>query len=1044
MRIHRLEISAFGPFAGTEHIDFDRLSAHGLFLLNGPTGAGKTSVLDAICFALYGSVPGARQDGKRLRSDHAEAAAEPRVTCEFSARGRHFEVSRSPAWDKPSARGRNGFTVQQANTLLRERVDGEWIEKSGRNDEAGAEITDVLGMNREQFTRVVMLPQGDFAAFLRSKATDRLELLQSLFGTQRFEAVEQELARKAQTARTEVANLNNQLELLLARAESETATLELDTAAAPDRADPDSFLSWLLAQAGTAAEQRRAAALEAEVLRAGSLSARDTAAARAARRAKLAAAERRRAEAEETAPAAAAKDGQLRLHRQAEVLSGQLHAVDSAGTAEALAAAAMAAAEEDLRTAALTDPELAALRNGTPGGITDQPSADTLGSAGGADTSPHDGSTYDGSTYDGDDVRSALRGLRALRAVLDERLPDESRLTGLRTRTTELLLRRAQLEAGRTSGAVALAALRRESDALAAGLRPLEELAAEVQLRTKEAAAAEELLVLVRRYAAAGKDCGAVAERHGRARQEYQDRRQRWLDLREERLANAAAELASQLEPGVPCAVCGSPEHPAPAPASDSTLTVAEAEETAQQACEVAEAALAVLDRELSEAQQAVAVLAAQGGDTEPEAAILEAGLAKERAAEARSAAAELAASRARHAELEEEIAGGEQDQAAAAAGIAQTDSTLTEVREQADSLEQALGKLRAGHPLLARRIAALDGTAAVLERADAARTRLEQATARSAETRLQLELALPGTGFESADAARAVLLPAADAAALEAAVRAGQDEAARIEELFASEELVLASRELETDGPLAEGLVEQLRTDAAAAERSARDADLAAGLAEKSVRTLGAIAANYAQLAESGREPRGRAQLLTAVADAARGAGDNNYRMSLNSYVLAARLEQVAVAASERLVGMSDGRYTLQHTDARAARGAKSGLGLEVVDQWTGQRRDTATLSGGESFMASLALALGLADVVQQESGGVDIETLFVDEGFGSLDEQALEQVMDALEGLRDGGRVVGLVSHVGEMKQRISTQLQVLKGRNGSTLHISDDAPV
>ena len=164
---------------------------------------------------------------------------------------------------------------------------------------------------------------------------------------------------------------------------------------------------------------------------------------------------------------------------------------------------------------------------------------------------------------------------------------------------------------------------------------------------------------------------------------------------------------------------------------------------------------------------------------------------------------------------------------------------------------------------------------------------------------------------------------------------------------------------------------------------------------------------------------------------------------MSLNSYVLAARLEQVAVAASERLIGMSDGRYTLQHTDAKAARGAKSGLGLEVVDQWTGQRRDTATLSGGESFMASLALALGLADVVQQESGGVDIETLFVDEGFGSLDEQALEQVMDALEGLRDGGRVVGLVSHVGEMKQRISTQLQVVKGRNGSTLHISDDAP-
>ena len=162
---------------------------------------------------------------------------------------------------------------------------------------------------------------------------------------------------------------------------------------------------------------------------------------------------------------------------------------------------------------------------------------------------------------------------------------------------------------------------------------------------------------------------------------------------------------------------------------------------------------------------------------------------------------------------------------------------------------------------------------------------------------------------------------------------------------------------------------------------------------------------------------------MLTALADAAGGRGDNTYRMSLNSYVLAARLEQVALAASERLVAMSDGRYLLQHTDAKAARGAKSGLGLEVVDQWTGHRRDTSTLSGGESFMASLSLALGLADVVQQESGGIQIETLFVDEGFGSLDEQSLEQVMDALEGLRDGGRVVGLVSHVGEMKQRIGS---------------------
>jgi exonuclease SbcC len=492
----------------------------------------------------------------------------------------------------------------------------------------------------------------------------------------------------------------------------------------------------------------------------------------------------------------------------------------------------------------------------------------------------------------------------------------------------------------------------------------------------------------------------------------------------------------------VPCPVCGSPEHPEPAPAAASALAVAEAEKAAQQASDDAEAALAALGRELAEARQDVAVLAAQGGSTPSEEARADAALARARADDAARAASDLAAGRARLAELETAIASAERAQAEAASGIAQTQSTIAEVDEQAEVLEHALDKLRAGHASLEGRIAALTGTTAVLERADAAQSALEQAGARTAEARRQLDQALPATGFSTEAAARAALVPAPEARGLEAAIRAGQDEAARIQELFAGEELALAAAERAAGELVSEAALEELQAASAAAERQSRDAELAAGLAENSVRTLGRIAGEYAELAAAGREPRERAALLGAVAEAARGGGDNTYRMSLNSYVLAARLEQVAVAASERLIGMSDGRYTLQHTDAKAARGAKSGLGLEVVDEWTGQRRDTATLSGGESFMASLALALGLADVVQHESGGVDIETLFVDEGFGSLDDQALEQVMDALEGLRDGGRVVGLVSHVAEMKQRIGTQLQVVKGRNGSTLHISDDA--
>ncbi|KIS26771.1 chromosome segregation protein SMC [Arthrobacter sp. SPG23] len=1020
MRIHRLEISAFGPFAGTEHIDFDRLSAHGLFLLNGATGAGKTSVLDAICFALYGSVPGARQEGKRLRSDHADASAEPRVTCEFSAKGRHFEVSRMPAWNRPSARGRNGFTEQKANTLLRERVDGQWIEKSGRNDEAGAEISSVLGMDREQFTRVVMLPQGGFAAFLRSKPADRLELLQSLFGTQRFEAVEQELARRAADARTQVASLNNQLDLLLAQAGSEVTPDQELPDAQPRPEDSDLLLDWLQDTAAAKAGALQAEADQAAAARAEAAHRLESAAARADRQAKLAAAERRRAAADAAAPELREKARKLGLHRKAEVLGGQLQAVDRAVDAEERAARAMATAANELHAAVLVDSELAAL------------------SANGRTGSGIAGEQF----FDAAIVRSELSRLRSLRAVLEERLPDEARLSAMVARSAELRKNLEQLREGRRAGAAALDALRAEYAGLLAGMKPLEELASEAQLRIKEAAAAEELVSVVGRYAAAVRVGSGVADRHRVARDDHQNHRQRWLDLREERLANAAAELASQLRHDEPCPVCGSPDHPSPAPSATAALAVAEAEHAAQEACEAAEAVLAALDKELAESRQQVAVLAAQGGDLPPEEARADAALAKGRADEAAGAAAELAASRERQADLEELISTAESAQAAAESGVAKTESTLGEVVDQADDLEGALGKLRAGYPTLGDRLISLIESTALLERTDAARTALEQAGLRTRDARQQLDQALPGSGFESAAAARSVLLPAPDEAMFEAAIRSGQDEEARVGELFASEELTLAARELEEDGPVEAGVLEQLRTEDAAAERTARQAVVAAGLADKSVLTLRRIAADYARLAASGQGPRERAALLTAVAEAARGAGDNTYRMSLNSYVLAARLEQVAIAASERLVGMSDGRYTLQHTDAKAARGAKSGLGLEVVDQWTGHRRDTATLSGGESFMASLALALGLADVVQQESGGVDIETLFVDEGFGSLDEQALEQVMDALEGLRDGGRVVGLVSHVPEMKQRISTQLQVVKGRNGSTLHISDDA--
>ena len=189
MRLHRLEMTAFGPFADTTAVDFDALSAAGLFLLSGATGAGKTSVLDAVCFALYGAVPGERNDARRLRSDQAAADTPPRVVLDATLAGRRFRIVRSPAWSRPKKRG-TGTTQQQASVVISERVDGAWVPLSTRLDETGHLVTALVGMNLTQFTQVAMLPQGRFQAFLRASSEDRHRLLQQLFRTERFEQVE--------------------------------------------------------------------------------------------------------------------------------------------------------------------------------------------------------------------------------------------------------------------------------------------------------------------------------------------------------------------------------------------------------------------------------------------------------------------------------------------------------------------------------------------------------------------------------------------------------------------------------------------------------------------------------------------------------------------------------------------------------------------------------------------------------------------------------------------------------------------------------------
>lgn len=1020
MRIHRLEMQAFGPFAQRQAIDFDELGAHGLFLLNGPTGAGKTSVLDAVCYALYGAVPGARQQARRLRSDHAAPETAPEVVCEFSSGPRRFEVVRNPQWERPAKRAGGRSTVtEQAKTLLREYVNGAWVEKSSRNDEASAEITELLGMNREQFTRVVMLPQGDFAAFLRADAASREQLLQQLFGTSRFEDIERQLKAELATATERFQSAEADTEHVLRRARDEIRRYREEHAASrqgdqpeagqpgedQNRAEPeqpeqeiDVFRAELaqrtaaarteLARLQTAREQAEKHLQDLERLRARGVALEQLL--------------REEAEHVRTGTALEPQRRALETHTAATGLSGYVRAVEAAEVRAAARTAAFEAAVAELSGHSLA-----------------QDYGVQVAAAGSA-----------GVLSEGLEARIGA-DLAAAKAVLAE----EERIHAFRERSRREDAQAGALRSQAEAAAGTLASLAGEQTRLTGEAAELSRLAeAEPRAEAAEARAGE-LVSTIGAYAAAREEADAAEQAAADARQEYQDLRQVWQDLLQARLEQAAAELAHGLEDGAACPVCGGLEHPRPAalPPGQEAVT-REAEQDAKARADAAEAAFDAARSMAGKAAEAAAALRARGGDGDPAAAQEQLEAARTELERAREAAGALADAERRLEGIGAELAALEAARSEDLIQAAQAESRAAAAAEQAAELSGRVADALHGFESIAARVRSLD----LLGRlAGAVREAAGTAAASSEElerVRDELGEALAGTGFSSAAEVNAALLDAGTADAYASALREW-DEAGR--RLLVRREGQDASAD--TDGepvpvPDEEDVAEAAE-QAAAARKAQEEAALLVRLLEGSAVRLAEYSTELAEALERTAPLRARRELLQSVADTARGSGENEYKMTLSTYVLAARLEQVAAAATERLAAMTGGRYALVHSDSKSGN-RKAGLGLHVTDEWTGQHRDTSTLSGGESFMASLSLALGLADVVQQEAGGVNIETLFVDEGFGSLDEQSLEQVMDALEGLRDGGRVVGLVSHVAEMKQRIPAQLQILKGRNGSTV--------
>ncbi|MET9962642.1 SMC family ATPase [Streptomyces sp. NPDC006326] len=994
MRLHRLRITAFGPFAQPQEIDFDALSGAGIFLLHGPTGAGKTSVLDAVCYALYGSVPGARQSpGTSLRSDHADPATPTEVTLELTAGGRRLEITRRPEQDRPKKRG-TGTTRDKAQSRLREYDGEQWLALSRSHQEIGEEVEQLLGMSREQFCQVVLLPQGEFAKFLRADEAARGRLLGRLFDTRRFAAVEALLAERRRAAEAKVRAGDEKVLAAaqrLAQAAGDSADLRAWPLPAHQPGDPGlagAVRAWA-AVARCSARERLTVAEYALAAVEG----RHAAARRAAEEAReLDRLQRRHAEtvrrAELLAGAAPERERVRELLDRARRGALVAPALELRGAASA---AHLAAAHAEAEARAQLPPPLAEAGADQLAAV-EQRLREDLGALGAARR---------------DEQRSAEIGRE--RATLER----EARDAEEQLRESADWLDR--WEATRT-------ALARRVDAAQQAATRAEQLAGRLE-------PARLRLHSAQRRDALDADAQRTEGELLRVREESAAARERWLELKEARLRGIAAELAEALAPGEPCTVCGSAEHPAPARPAPGHVDRA-AEDAAHARFEQAEERRAAVERSLAALREARAEAAAAAGDaTTAELLALTSDLsARHAAAHALAAGLHGAREQLDRAEREHAVRSAERlDAERRSAARASRREALD--REQA-ALEAELARVRGDAPTVAARARILEDRVRMVTAAATALRRAETGAARLKEADDQLADAAFKAGFDTVEAAAEAVLPDYERTALQHRLDAWQAEEAMLADRRGERDTAAAAALPPADPDTAERYAEQaaarLRTAGSAVDAArvrCAELDRLSRQAEQELRALGPLREAYERVA--------RLAGLTAGTSA-----DNERKMRLEAYVLAARLEQVAAAATLRLQRMSGGRYTLVHSDAKAGGRGRSGLGLHVVDAWTGSERDTATLSGGETFFASLALALGLADVVTDEAGGMRLDTLFIDEGFGSLDDQTLDEVLDVLDSLRERDRSVGIVSHVADLRTRVQAQLEVVKHRGGSVV--------
>ncbi|MEC4725991.1 SMC family ATPase [Shewanella sp. D64] len=1011
MRPLILSMSAFGPFASTQEVDFSALGTNPLFLINGPTGAGKTTILDAICFALYGKTTGDEREGSQMRCDVADNNLLTEVTFSFSLGEFQYRIRRVPEQHRAKKSG-EGFTVQKPEAQLY-RIDKDGSEHllvASKVSEATAEIEQLTGLDADQFRQVMVLPQGKFRELLMADSKDREKIFSQLFQTQIYRKIEDKLKLQASAIRNEVRDGRNKRDGIL-----QSVELGSDEALTAELTD----ISPKLASASESKELATSALIEvnkqfesAKVLISDFYSQ-----AKLQQMATLLAEQKVGIEQRQYQIENGQKALQIKpmldasLARESEVVQAQ-NVITQAQSAKLHS-------EQDL----------------------------TLAQA-------------KFTTLDEEDLK--LQQSQGEEMRLTQLIPQ---LQGLDNLQKELIQANSSLGQAKDKGIKGKAIL----DALLADKHGAELQLPQLELQATELVNVQQTVTAhndtVERYhqwqlarGNADKTQQALlkAEEKGKQlRLDAKDREDVYDQLQLIWHRGQASVLAQKLNPGEPCPVCGSAVHPNLA-YSEHALPSEEDLESSKQACEVANYALnqlisdykglkAQLQEQVKlrdEYQQRLGEWSSHSLDSLQ----VHQQQLQGQAEQANTAAKMLTKLRQKIQEwqskeralqiqldLERDIFQGLQNRVSELQGkLEQVLATVPEQERSLDVLNSAINQVKQKLTIIQQNIStirqshtqALEQDAMHKAAFAAAQSSFSQAKNQSDRAQAELISHLSSSGFNDKQALVQALLSAEE-------VKRISDDIADYQQACIANQTSLTQ--------LNEKLFEQVKPELSEVEACLVATKAKQREAEQLWQVLHGRVTQLTQTQKQLKDADARAKkledeyaIIGTLSDVTNGQTGN--KISLQRFVLSVLLDDVLLEASHRLQLMSKGRYRLIRKEDRSKGNKASGLELEVEDAYTSKVRPVATLSGGESFMAALSMALGLSEVVQAYAGGIKLDTLFIDEGFGSLDQDSLDLAIRTLMDLQSAGRMIGVISHVSEMKEQIGTRIDIIKTINGS----------